>query len=97
MFDGVGEYDIPIIEPEDYHTVNWIGFNSAQATQKRAGKGVHFFLDDYHFERLWRYPDKYINLLKSYDFVMSPDFSTYTDFPKALNIYNHYRKHWIGA
>lgn len=97
MFDGVGEYDIPMIKPEEYHTVNWIGFNKARAIQKREGKGVHFFLDDYHFIRLWKYPDRYINLLKSYDFVMSPDFSMYTDFPKALNIYNHYRKHWLGA
>ena len=97
MFDGVGEYDIPVIEPEDYHTVDWIGFNSAKTTRKREGKGVHFFLDDYQFKRLWIYPDRYINMLKQFDFVMSPDFSTYTDFPKALNIYNHYRKHWIGA
>lgn len=43
MFDGVGEYDIPVIEPEDYHTVDWIGFNSAKTTKKRTGKGVHFF------------------------------------------------------
>lgn len=28
---------------------------------------------------------------------MSPDFSLYSDFPKALQIYNHYRKHWLGA
>lgn len=28
---------------------------------------------------------------------MTPDFSLYTDFPKAIQIYNHYRKHWIGA
>jgi hypothetical protein len=28
---------------------------------------------------------------------MTPDFSTYTDYPMALQIYNHYRKHWIGA
>ena len=28
---------------------------------------------------------------------MTPDFSTYTDFPKAIQIYNHYRKHWVGA
>lgn len=27
----------------------------------------------------------------------TPDFSTYTDFPKAIQIYNHYRKHWLGA
>lgn len=28
---------------------------------------------------------------------MTPDFSLYTDFPRALQIYNHYRKHWLGA
>lgn len=25
IFDGVGEYDIPVIQPEEYHHVNWIG------------------------------------------------------------------------
>ena len=28
---------------------------------------------------------------------MTPDFSLYTDYPKAIQIYNHYRKHWLGA
>lgn len=28
---------------------------------------------------------------------MTPDFSLYTDWPKALQIYNHYRKQWLGA
>ena len=28
---------------------------------------------------------------------MSPDFSTYLDFPKSIQIYNHYRKHWVAA
>jgi len=28
---------------------------------------------------------------------MTPDYSTYTDFPKTIQIYNHYRKHWVGA
>lgn len=28
---------------------------------------------------------------------MTPDFSLYTDFPKAIQIYNHYRKMWLGA
>lgn len=97
IFDGVGMYDIPMIEPEEYHHVEWIGFNSARTTQKRTGKGVHFFLDDYQFTRIWKYPNQYVEMLKQFDFVMSPDFSTYTDFPNVLNIYNHFRKHWIGA
>ena len=38
-----------------------------------------------------------MDMLSSFRYVMSPDFSTYTDFPKALQIYNHFRKHWVGA
>ena len=97
IFDGVGMYDIPVIEPEEYHHVEWIGFNSARTTQKRKGKGIHFFLDDYQFTRIWKYPNQYVEMLKQFDFVMSPDFSTYTDFPNVLNIYNHFRKHWVAA
>ena len=36
-------------------------------------------------------------MLSQFRYVMTPDFSTYTDFPKAIQIYNHYRKHWVGA
>ena len=35
--------------------------------------------------------------LNRFRYVLTPDFSTYTDFPKVIQIYNHYRKHWIGA
>ena len=36
-------------------------------------------------------------MLSEFRYVMAPDFSMYTDFPKAIQIYNHYRKHWVGA
>ena len=29
--------------------------------------------------------------------VLSPDFSPYGDMPMATQIFNHYRKHWVGA
>lgn len=47
--------------------------------------------------RLWSDPDTYIELLRKFKCVCTPDFSTYADFPKAIQIYNHYRKHWLGA
>jgi hypothetical protein len=97
IFSGVREYGIPEIIPEQYEPCEWIGFNYAVSTAKRAGKGVHFFLDDYQFERVWNNPDRYIEVLRDYDYVLSPDFSMYTDFPKAMQIYNHYRKHWCAA
>ena len=58
---------------------------------------MHFFLDDYQFTRVWTEPDRYIPMLQRFKYVLTPDFSLYTDFPKPLQIYNHYRKHWIGA
>jgi hypothetical protein len=97
IYNGTGEYQIPEIEPVQYEGCDWIGFNYASTAKDREKKGVHFFLDDYQFIRLWTDPDRYIGMLQQFSYVMSPDFSMYTDFPKALQIYNHYRKHWLAA
>lgn len=98
IFDGIGKYDIPMIEPIVVtEECEFIGFNYASGCKDRHDKGVHFFIDDYQFERLWRNIDGYVNMLAQFKYVCSPDFSIYTDFPKALQIYNHYRKHWVAA
>ena len=97
VYEGIGQYQIPEIMSVEYDGCDWIGFNYANAEKDREKKGVHFFLDDYQFIRLWTDPDRYIGMLQQYVYVMSPDFSMYTDFPKALQIYNHYRKHWLAA
>lgn len=36
-------------------------------------------------------------MLKEFDYVCSPDFSLYTNYPKIIQIYNHYRKHWLAS
>lgn len=98
IFEGVGEYDIPEIKPTTItDSCEWIGFNYAKTCKEPENKGVHFFLDDYQFTRLWTNIDRYIPILQDFRYVMSPDFSTYTDFPKAIQLYNHYRKHWCAA
>ncbi|MBQ7654525.1 MAG: DUF4417 domain-containing protein [Clostridia bacterium] len=97
IFDGEGEYDIPLLKNENITVDDFIGFNFAKSCQRPENKCVHFFIDDYQFNRLWNRPDAYIDLLKRFKAVFTPDFSLYTDFPKAIQIYNHYRKHWLGA
>lgn len=98
IFDGIGQYGIPEIKPTRCEGgCEFIGFNYASGCKDRSDKGVHFFVDDYQFNRLWTNIDKYVPMLRKFRYVMSPDFSTYTDFPKAIQIYNHYRKHWVGA
>lgn len=99
IFHGVGEYGIPVIAGDDpeIDDCNWISFNYAKGCEEPERHGIHFFIDDYQFVRVWKNPDKYIQMLSRFHAVCSPDFSTYTDFPKAVQVYNHYRKHWLGA
>lgn len=99
IFDGAGVYGIPQIK--GISTVgevdDFVGWNYAKSCKHPENKAVHFFVDDYQFVRLWAQPNTYLPMLSKFKYVFSPDFSTFTDFPKALQIYNHYRKHWLGA
>lgn len=99
-FKGVGEYDIPELEPIYEYEIGdikeWIGFNYVLSDKEPEGKAVHFFIDDYQFNRIWNNPEKYVDKLRRYEAVLTPDFSPYADMPMATQIFNHYRKHWVG-
>lgn len=96
IFQGTGQYNIPEIEPVDYENCEWIPFNFAKTCKNKEELGVHFFIDDYQFVRLWNNPQLYLPTLSKFKYIMSPDFSLFTDMPIAMQIYNHYRKHWIA-
>lgn len=94
-FPGVGKYGVPEIAPvTEYPAGEFIPVNYHYTAKDPESKNVHFFVDDYQFVRYWNTPDKYIPKLKTFGAVCAPDFSTYTDMPLAMQIYNHYRKHW---
>lgn len=99
VFDSTSPYGIPAMAPVEPvpDGIVWEGFNYALTETAPAGKGLHFFLDDYQFERVWASPDRYLDLLSRFDYVIAPDFSQYGDWPGALNLYNHYRKMWCAA
>lgn len=96
-FKGEGEYEIPKLDPECIETEKFISFNYALSCREPEGKGVHFFLHDYQFRRLWDMPERYMLMLSKYECVFTPDYSLYTDMPKAMQIYHHYKKQWLGA
>lgn len=96
-FFGVGQYDIPIIRRNDIDLKQFVSFNDIKNCKNPKDFCVHFFLYDYQFAKVWNRPDVYINMLSKFGCVCSPDFSTYTDFPKAVQIFNHYKKHWVAA
>lgn len=99
QYEGVGKYDIPEMYPvhiDNLADIPLQGFNFALKETHPESIGVHFFLHDYQFERVWNYPDRYVDVLKQFAYVLSPQFSTYEDMPKVTRIYNVYRNRWCG-
>lgn len=99
IYDGEGSYEFPVVNPTDIDINNaqLIGFNYAKSEKNPDDKIVHFFLDDYQFERIWNNPDIYLSVLIRFKAVLTPDFSMYADFPRIVSMFNHYRKQWCGA
>ena len=90
-----GYFQMPILEGTDYIPENLIGFNYALSA-KNKNVGVHFYLDDYQFERVWNKPLEYIDVLKDFDCAFTPDFSLYLDMPISMKIWNTFRSRLIG-
>ncbi|MGL4483980.1 MAG: DUF4417 domain-containing protein, partial [Anaerovoracaceae bacterium] len=57
---------------------------------------VHFYEPDSKFERLWKRPRTYINKLKRFDGVITPDFSLYREMPLCMQVWNTYRNRALG-
>ena len=60
---------------------------------------VCFYEDDQNFDGpngIWNCPKKAYEILKHFEGIVAPDFSTYLDFPKPLKIYNLYKMNAFG-
>jgi len=91
-----GFFEFPIIEPTYEIPNRLISFSKCIAS-KNYDAWVHFYEDDYLFERLWRNPQKYLDILKRYNGVILPDFSLYRDMPLIMQLWNIYRSRAIGC
>ena len=86
---------MPKLGAVDYKPDHLIGFNYAK-TSDDAKAGIHFFVDDYQFERCWNEPKKYVDVLRKFDCVLTPDFSLYMDMPYPMQQWNVYRSRALG-
>ena len=75
-----------------------LGFNYAKTAkpEDKRGRACHFFIDDYQFERTWSRPEAYVDALKGFMCVLTPDFSMYMDMPDAMQRWNRYRSQALG-
>ena len=88
-FKTVGKYQIPLIRKQDIDldTISLISFSDIKQDDKEnAYKTVHFFTYDWLFDKVYEKAADCAEKLKQYYALLSPDFSMFTDMPKALQI-----------
>ena len=71
-----GFFEFPILQPTYCIPNRLIAFSKAISC-KNYDQWIHFYEDDYLFERIWRNPTRYLDILKRYNGVILPDFSGY--------------------
>ena len=95
---GANEWGVPETAPfvEDLSGIEWVSFGEKAKVKDFSNIGLHFYIDDYKFESVWTKPDKWLEVFQQCRAVITPDFSNYTDMPKAQQLWNHYRRQWCG-
>ena len=90
-----GKYQMPTLSKTTYIPDELIGFNYMKTSENK-NVGIHCFVDDYQFERLWNNPYKYIDDIMDYNCILTPDFSLYMDMPMPMKIWNVFRSRLLG-
>lgn len=88
-----GKYDMVKLAPYTSEKMpkNLLAFHELSASKELSQVWFHFYIDDYHFERLWNCPEKYVDRLTSCDGGFSTDFSMLLDMPRSQQIWNCWR------
>jgi len=90
-----GKYDFPILKVTNSVATKAVPFDKANKVIDKK-QWIHFYINDYQFERLWNNPKKYIKVLKSFIGVIGTDYSMYTEMPLSMQIWNTYRNRAIS-
>lgn len=98
----VGKFELPLINKSTNIPKNLVSFNYVNSLLKKKSIDpreyyVHFFIDDYQFERIWNRPDRYLSQLSKFAGIIMPDFSVYNNFPFPLQLFNVYKSRLIAA
>lgn len=95
-----GRIELPCIRTSDEIPNQLIPFSRAmEKATVDFNQWVMFYEHDVKFERLWHNPKQYLQKLKKFKGIISPDFSLYRNMPLVMQEWNTYRgralAHWL--
>ncbi len=99
-FESAGEWGFPLVRKQamDLSKIELIAVSDTSAHDRNnLYKGVHFFVDDYRFESTYNKPEPVLNRLKKYRFLLTPDFSLYSEMESWRQIESIGKARWVGA
>lgn len=93
-----GRYGLPVIPAVNEIPKKIIPFNQAMTfpVEERKDVWVHFFIDDYQFERIWNNPHRYAILLEQFAGIIQPTFSFFVNAPLCTQLINAYRNQLLA-
>jgi hypothetical protein len=100
-YPACGQWGIPLVKKQDINIsdISLISYASTKRNESIENKrrGVHFFVDDYRFEGIYRNPTRSLDKLSQYAFLLTPDFSTYRRMQPWRQLESIAHSRWCGA
>lgn len=100
-FETVGKWGIPLVKRQKIVTDNLMlvacSDTRANDSESNKKKGVHFFVDDYRFSGIYNNPERTFERYSQYAFLLTPDFSTYSDMDLWRQLESVAKNRWVGA
>jgi hypothetical protein len=90
------DYGIPLLDlsmQATYLEAPFAGWGTMPRKNRMTGT-YHFYVEDYRFENVWKHPEQIAASMCAA--VIEPNFSVYDDMPRAVAIWQIYRKRWIA-
>lgn len=98
--NSVGKYNMPLIRKQkiDVNKIKFLSFVNAKKDDiENKDKTIHFFTYDWKFEKVYESAETELEKLSQYYCLLSPDYSIFTNMPKALQIESVFKNRWCGA
>lgn len=90
--DYEGYIELPALKTSEQLPEKVVTFSKAMsASFNNFDCWVVFYEHDRAFARLWNNPNKYLNKLKKFKGIISPDFSVYRNMPLVMQMWNIFK------
>lgn len=99
IFESAGEWGIPALQPCHAIPDRLAAWSDpkARADAAQNSGALHFFLDDYRFEKVWTRPEATYERVAEVGTALGPDFSMWRHMPRAMQLWQVYRARWCAA